>query len=224
MKKIFKILKRIIIGLVLFLILYLAAAFLLPKITINAEEGAKNEVEIYIITNGVHTDIVVPARNSQMDWTKKVLYKNTVSQDTNRKYLGMGWGDKGFYLETPTWAELKFSVGFKAATGLGSTAIHATYYSQMTESETCKKIVISKEQYTRLVTYISNSFQITKSNDFVNVVTDARYGKNDAFYEATGSYSIFKTCNTWANKALKVSGQKCCFWTSLDKGIFSKYK
>ena len=50
------------------------------------------------------------------------------------------------------------------------------------------------------------------------------YGKNDAFYEATGRYSLFHTCNTWTNNALKIAGQKACVWTPFDTGIFYHYQ
>lgn len=206
------------------ILIYLLCASFLPKITIDKENNTKEEVEIHILTNGVHTDIVVPSVNEQMDWRKEILYSNTLANDTTQKYLAMGWGDKGFYLETPTWADLKASVAIKAATGLSTTAIHATYYSKMIESETCKKILISKDQYQRLIDYISNSFQRDSLNHFVNIKTKANYGKNDAFYNANGRYSLFHTCNSWANNGLKSCGQKCCLWTPLDKGIFEKYK
>lgn len=207
-----------------FLFLYIIAVFSFSKITVNQEENTKPEIPIYILTNGVHTDIVMPIKNEQIDWTRRVKFENTKAADSTYKYLAMGWGDKGFYLETPEWSDLKASVAFKAATGLSTTAIHATYYKNMKESNDCKKIMISKEQYDRLIKYIDDSFQKDASGNFLNIKTNANYGKTDAFYEANGSYSLFHTCNTWANSALKASGQKCCLWTPLDSGIFSKYK
>lgn len=198
--------------------------FSLSKITVDQEPNTKPEVEIYILTNGVHTDIVMPTKNDQIDWSQQVKFANTKAADSTYKYLAMGWGDKGFYLETPEWSDLKASVAFKAASGLSTTAIHATYYKSLREGADCKKMMISKEQYYRLIRYISQSFQKDASGNFLNIKTDAIYGKSDAFYEATGSYSLFHTCNTWANSALKASGQKCCYWTATDSGIFSKYK
>ncbi len=224
MKKVLKITLKIFLILFGFISLYLIAVFCLSKITINQEPNTKPEVEIYILTNGVHTDIVMPRKTDQMDWSKQVKFENTKAADSTYKYIAMGWGDKGFYLETPEWSDLKASVAFKAASGLSTTAIHATYYKNLKEGDDCKKITISKEQYDRLIKYISESFQKDASGNFLNIKTNANYGKTDAFYEAIGSYSLFHTCNTWANSALKVSGQKCCFWTATDSGIFSKYK
>lgn len=205
-------------------VLYILCAYLFSKITIDKEANSKAQVTIYIKTNGVHTDIVMPTVNEQMDWSQQIKFLNTKTADTSSVYLGMGWGDKGFYLETPTWGDLTAKVAFNAMFGLGSTAIHATYYSKITENDSCKKIQISKQQYARLINYITNSFQKDTSGNFINIKTKANYSTTDAFYEANGKYSLFKTCNTWANSALKSCGQKCCFWTALDKGIFAKYK
>lgn len=223
MKKTFKIIGLTLLSFIALIMIYLVSAFFLSRITMDKEANAKEEVTIYIMTNGVHTDIVVPTRSMEMDWSKEVNYSNTISKDTTYQYLAMGWGDKGFYLETPYWSDLKASVAFNAAFGLSTTAIHATYYSAMTESETCKKIRISKDQYRRLIHYITNSFQKDKDGHFIYIETDANYGLTDAFYEAKGNYSIFHTCNSWANSALKASGQKCCLWTPFDTGIFMKY-
>ncbi|OXA71149.1 urease-associated protein [Flavobacterium aquidurense] len=224
MKKALKIVLKIFLVLFGLILIYLIAVFSLSKITVDQEPNTKPEVEIYILTNGVHTDIVMPTKNDQIDWSQQVKFANTKAADSTYKYLAMGWGDKGFYLETPEWSDLKASVAFKAASGLSTTAIHATYYKSLREGADCKKMMISKEQYDRLIRYISQSFQKDASGNFLNIKTDAIYGKSDAFYEATGSYSLFHTCNTWANSALKASGQKCCYWTATDSGIFSKYK
>lgn len=159
MKKFFKIILRTIVGIIAFIALYLLGVFTLSKITVAAEPATSQDITIYILTNGVHTDIVVPVRNSQMDWSKEIKFENTISKDTVANFVGMGWGDKGFYLNTPTWAQLKFSVAFKAATGLSTSAIHATYHKKLVESQSCKKILISKEQYARLIKYIIESFK-----------------------------------------------------------------
>ncbi|MBF4506954.1 TIGR02117 family protein [Flavobacterium sp. JLP] len=224
MKKALKIALKIVLIFIGFILIYLVAAFSLSKITIDQEPNTKPEIELYILTNGVHTDIVMPTKNDQIDWSQKVKFENTKTADSTYKYIAMGWGDKGFYLETPEWSDLKASVAFKAASGLSTTAIHATYYKSLREGEDCKKMMISKDQYNRLIQYINDSFQKDASGNFLNIKTDAVYGKTDAFYEANGSYSLFHTCNSWANSGLKASGQKCCFWTATDSGIFSKYK
>lgn len=223
MKKFLKVLFYPILAFIVLVSIYLLSAFVLSRITVEEESNASKDVTIYILTNGVHTDIAVPIKNDQRDWSKEIKYSNTALKDTVMNYLAIGWGDKGFYLETPEWADLKFRVAFNAAFGLGSTAIHATYYNELAENESCKKIMISKNQYTRLIDYIDGSFQKDADGHVINIKTNANYGNFDAFYEANGSYSMFYTCNTWANNGLKKTGQKACLWTIFDTGIFLKY-
>jgi uncharacterized protein (TIGR02117 family) len=223
-KKILKTIGWTLLGFIAFILIYLLAAYTLSRISVAGEKSTQHDVAIYIKTNGVHTDIVVPVRNDEKDWSKEVKFENTTSKDTTFQYLGMGWGDKGFYLETPTWGDLKASVAFKAATGLSTTAIHATFFKRLTEDSSCVRILISKEQYGRLVSYIEKSFQKDANGHSIYIRTNANYGTADAFYEANGSYSMFHTCNTWANNSLKACGQKSCLWTPFDTGIFLKYK
>jgi uncharacterized protein (TIGR02117 family) len=223
LKKFLKIALRIVLGFVAFIALYLLAAFGLSKIAIPAEPATAKTIDIYILTNGVHTDVVVPVKNEQVDWSKEVKFDNTVRPDTTATLVAFGWGDKGFYLNTPTWAQLKFSTAFKAAFALSTSAIHTTFHKQLIESSSCKKISISKEQYARLISYIQSSFQTDSNGRIINIKTNANYDDSDAFYEAKRRYNLFYTCNTWANNALKACGQKACLWTPMDKPIFDKY-
>ncbi len=203
------------------LLLYLGAAWGLSRITISAENNSQPAITIYLKSNGVHTDIVLPVKTDIKDWSQSILYKNTRNADTTLKYLAMGWGDKGFYLETPTWNDLKASTAFKAAFGLSSSAIHATFYHELREGEQCVKLTIAKEQYQRLVAFIENSLQTDPLGNPIVITTDARYGNNDAFYEASGNYSLFHTCNTWTNNALKASGQKLAGGRPLTRVYFT---
>jgi len=83
--------------------------------------------------------------------------------------------------------------------------------------------MINHVQYKKLIRYVSDSFVQDPMGNFVKVKTDIHYDTGDAFYEAKGSYSIFKTCNTWTNNALKACGQRSCLWTIFDTGILLKY-
>ncbi|MBD1391867.1 TIGR02117 family protein [Mucilaginibacter glaciei] len=223
MKKSYKVLLHILLGLVAFVVLYLLAAFLIPKIGVPAEKVTDKTIDIYILTNGVHTDLVVPLRSAQLDWSKQVKFENTKGKDTTAKWIAFGWGDKVFYLSTPTWAQLRFSVAFKAAFALSTSAMHATFYKGLKENASCKRVKLSTEQYTRLVAYIQNSFQTNAAGNVIKINTNANYDDSDAFYEATRRYNLFYTCNTWANNALKACGQRACLWTPRDQPIFDKY-
>lgn len=215
--------KRIVLGFLLFILVYVIAAFVLSVIPVDkTDNSAENGTDIYILSNGVHTDIVLPVKSSVKDWSHQVRFTHTRSGDSLMKYIAFGWGDKGFYLETPTWADLKFSTAFKAMFHLGTSAMHCTFYRDMKEGEYCRKIKISDEAFRKLTTYIEESFTLD-ANQQVQHIANNSYGRNDAFYEANRVYNLFYTCNTWANNALKSGGQKACLWTPSDKGILYHY-
>lgn len=69
-------------------------------------------------------------------------FSQTKGKNTDFNYIAFGWGDKGFYLDTPTWADLKFSTAFKAAFWMGQSAMHTTYYREVKEGEDCKRLCL----------------------------------------------------------------------------------
>ncbi len=224
MKRILRIVLKIFISIICFVALYFLFAFTLSRISIDKEEVSNTDITAYILSNGVHTDIVVPSNNDVFNWETFINRADILSKDTTFNYVGFGWGDKGFYLETPTWADLKFKTAFKAAFGLSSSAMHVTYRKNLKESDRCKQLHLSREQYAKLVEYIKQQFELNGTNTAINIKTNAVYGINDAFYEAKGNYNLFNTCNTWTNTSLKICDQKACLWTPFESGIFYQYK
>lgn len=223
MKKALKFLLKVFLGIIAFIILYGIAAYSLSNITVEEEKNSNPDLAIYILTNGVHTDLVLPVHADSMDWSRLLPYANILSKDSNYSFIAFGWGDKGFYLQTPEWKDLKASVAFRAMFGLSTTAMHITYHHQLEVSEHCRKIMLSKKQYQRLCQYIISSFQVDEEKKLRFIPTTAVYGQDDAFYEAQGRYHLFHTCNTWANSGLKEAGLRCCFWTPHGSAIFEKY-
>jgi uncharacterized protein (TIGR02117 family) len=227
MKKIksaLKIISKFVLFIVVFLLLYGLSAYVLSIIPVNNNMSEhKKEYTIYIKSNGVHTDLVLPIKTDLKDWSERIKFENIKSKDSTHQFLAFGWGDKGFYLDTPEWSDLKFSTAFKAAFNLGTSAMHTTFYKQIQETESCVKIAVSKEHYQKLVAFIEASFQYDTNGNpiFIQAIT---YGKNDSFYEAHRTYNLFYTCNTWANQALKKAHMKAAFWTPADKGIFYHYQ
>lgn len=219
-----RVLRNLILGIFGFVVLYLVAAFVLSLIPVyTTDRDPAKDITIYIKTNGVHTDLVMPLRSELIDWSQKIKISNTKANDTLAQYIAMGWGDKGFYLDTPQWSDLKAKTAFKAAFYLGTSAMHTTFYNTINEDKDCVAIPISKEEYQQLIDYIQQSFQYDANGDPL-LITASTYGNHDSFYEANRKYSLFYTCNTWTNNALKASGQKAALWTPADKGIFWHYE
>lgn len=223
-----RILKTALKAILLFvglIILYVVLGLALPLIGMPAKETPEAKtMNVYILTNGMHADLVLPIKTNMMDWSKKVPFSNVASQSSHYQWIAFGWGDKGFYLNTPTWADLKFSTAVRAAFGLSESAMHCTFYDNLKEDENCIKLRITENQYQKLVQYVDDKFDKTASGDYIFIPTDAVYGDSDAFYEAQGTYNLFYTCNTWANYGLKAAEQKHAIWTPTEFGIFRHYR
>lgn len=223
MKRFIGYLKRFLFGIVASVVLYIICAAALSIIPVNSDVKPSDEVTIYLQTNGVHADLVLPVKNGIKDWSNQIRFEHVKGTRKSAEYISFGWGDKKFYMETPTWSDLKISTAFSATFGLGPAAIHTNFYDSMNEDETRKRIQLSAQDYRLLVDYIEGSFDRNADGSFIHIETDANYGDDDAFYEAKGSYSFLKTCNTWVNSGLKSANQKAALWTPSDKGIFYHY-
>lgn len=215
LKYLFRTLKylfRATIGLVALLCLYTLAIFLCLWFPVNKdfEKTLNRDIPIYIVSNGVHTDLLLPLDMSQK--TDQLIIENQ-NHGSLPAYIAYGWGDKGFYLETPTWADLKFSTAFKAVTGLSSAAMHITLYKHAPQlDESTFKILVNTEQLAKLRTYVGKDF-IYQNNKLVYINCCWYHNDHsDAFYDSRGSYSLFKTCNVWTNAALKDAGIKTAAW------------
>lgn len=80
---------------------------------------------VYISSSGMHIDIIL--HHSDID----DRLSSEIFPIRNTQYFAFGWGDKGFYLETPAWSELKLSVAMRAMLIPSSTAMHITQYPEL---------------------------------------------------------------------------------------------
>ena len=62
-------------------------------------------IEAFILTNGVHTDLVVPVKNDLMDWGKELPLIIQFRRGTILVMFLLVGGR--FYPDTPSWAELQ---------------------------------------------------------------------------------------------------------------------
>ncbi|MCX6226717.1 MAG: TIGR02117 family protein [Bacteroidia bacterium] len=223
LRKVVKLILLIIAGAISLIVLYGIAAVLLSVIPVNRERRSPEEqtVDIYFTSNGVHFDIILPVRNEYMNWTEEVLKDFT--NDLDSAHVGFGWGDKEFYLTTPTWADLTFATAFKALFLKSESALHVSFYPHVSGYGGMKKLRISPVQYRAMVRFIASSFRRNEDGKTIRIQCFS-YGYPDCYYEAMRSYSLFYTCNTWANQAFKKSGLRACVWTPFDKGLLFQYR
>ena len=213
--------KKLLILLLVALSVYMSVALILSSITVNPK--TKNSAEnftVYLLTNGVHLDIVVPKENNIKDWETVLSIPARYSAQV--KYISFGWGDKAFYMNTPEWSDLKASTAFQAIFLKNPSAMHVTYYHQITVNDHCVAISIDSVEYAKLTAQIQDKLKNDSGNKAI-LIPDFSYGSDDQFYESKGIYHLFNTCNTWVNTVLKKSGMKARFWTPFAGRIFSLY-
>lgn len=223
MKKVISIFLKSIVLILSFFVLYGIIIFIFSKINVNKNyvPSETEKVEIYVKTNGFHTDLVFPVKNEYKDWSETFDTTLTKSINKNFSYIAIGWGDKGFYLNTPDIDSLKFSTVFNAAFFLSESAVHVTYLNTIKENNNCKKIVIDKDSYLKMIDFIESS--LDKENDKPIHINFSYWG-NDLFFEGKGKYNLFYTCNTWTNNCLRKSGLKSRLWTLTEGSIMSIYR
>jgi uncharacterized protein (TIGR02117 family) len=194
---------------------YIIVSLVLSSITVERTiNDEASEKLIYLNTNGVHLDIVIPMENVDS------LLLSGIKHNSSELYLSFGWGDENFYINTPTWGDLTFSNAFKAMFLKSSTLMHITrYQSQRTD---WIEIKISASELKKLNHFLQNTFR-TNENGMKTILKNQGYSSIDDFYKAKGSYSCFNTCNSWVNSGFKTSGLKSSLWTPFDFGLMNKY-
>lgn len=210
--------KKIIKWILYFLLLpatYLIVSLILSFITIDRKTNDETtEKLIYLNTNGVHLDMVIPIENIDSLVLLGINY-------SSEKYLSFGWGDEDFYINTPSWDDLTFNTAFKAMFLKSSTLMHVSHYKQISSEWT--EIKVNESELQKLNSYILNTF-VLDENGMKMILKNKGYSYRDDFYKSKGSYSCFNTCNSWVNTGFKESGLKSCLWTPFDFGLIGKYE
>ena len=201
---------------------YLLAACVLGNIVREPQRHGAQAITIYLLDNGVHTDLALPLANDTFDWTGVINPNDARDLRFFPTYVAFGWGDRAFYLETPQWRDLKLTTAWNAISGQGATVIHATYLPPLRASANSIAITVSREEYQALAASIRASFQ--QDDDGRARAIGRAYGDNDACYAARGSYSLFATCNSWTNRQLKAAGLKHVLWTPFAHHLMQAYR
>lgn len=194
-------------------VLYFIVAVVLSYITVNTAQPKQQTETIYLSTNGVHLDIIIHTSDISPN------LKTGLVGSSN--YYAFGWGDENFYLNTPTWADLTFKNGFSALFLNSSSLMHVTRFD--TAQPDWIEVKLTTVQLRRLNQQLIASFK-TDTNGNKIPLPNAGYTPMDEFYKAHGSYTLFYTCNTWANNIFKKSGLTASYWTPFDKGLLSKWQ
>jgi len=178
-----------------------------------------NGIDIFIASNGVHTDLVLPVRASGIDWREILPLSDLKDPTTAPTHIGFGWGDRAFYLETRRWQDVTIGTALAALLGLGPSALHVVWQARPLEADNIRRLRITPVQLAHLARYLRAGF-VTDSVGKPIAIPGAGYHAHDAFYEAHGSYSLVLTCNEWLRRALADAGIRTALWAPFDYDLF----
>jgi len=200
---------RLVGGLACALVIYLLVAIACVFIPVGGNIPQEDEnVDVFVSSNGIHVGIAVPVSHPVADWRAW-----GVTALPHTRYLIFGWGQRDFYLETPSWADFDLATGIGAVLWRSDTLVHVEERDRPPADAV--RLRLSEGQYRRLAAYLRGGF----APGPVRRVPGASYTPYDSFYEGTGTYSPFMTCNEWANRALAAAGVRAALWSPFPHGV-----
>jgi len=161
----------------------------------NSSNGSN---EIYVVSHGWHTGLVMPADKIQSRLPK---LKTRFGETPN---IELGWGDKGFYQAE----EVTVGLAFKALFWSSGSIVHAVAVPSNVKAffpnSVIEKLCLTDSEYASLLDFISRSFNKNHQAELVEL-KNGLYGDSQ-FYEGVGHYHLMNTCNSWTAKGLKSAG------------------
>ncbi len=199
-----------------FLATFIACSFVLSVVSVPAEQAqCGQKTTIYLQYSLVHADFAIPSNVLSGETRREVSLKHHPSLG-DPDFIVFGLGDRDIYINTPVWADLKARYAAKALFLPSDRAIHVEpafgVYEKWIPLEICDYQVKALEDYIRA------SFSRDEKGN-IKEMTGLTYTGYDKFYEADGIYTMFNSCNNWANGGLKAAGVKAPIWSPFAQGV-----
>ena len=201
-------------------LLYLFAALIGSLVPVNrgwSEPGAGTT--IYLASNGIHVDIIMPVRAEGLDWASLIPTSDFAAPPPQARWIAFGSGEQRVYLETPRWRDITARTIWSGLTG-GKRVMHVEYVADPYYS--VRAIRLRPEEYRRLWAAIRSDFALNGDGQPMRI-DHPGYGPGDAFYRATGKASALRTCNSWAADKFRLAGVKTSLWPPFAQGLLWRY-
>ncbi|RWA60260.1 TIGR02117 family protein [Mesorhizobium sp.] len=208
---------RFLVGLPVALALAAALGTLVPRPLWPAAAAGEGSRRILVLSNPIHTDIAIPV-DEEVRRRFHFLTDAGIPADVPEvRYIVFGWGGRAFYLETPTWSELKAVPVLKALT-LDASVMHVDVAGAISEPHPdVAGFDIDDDRFSALLDYIAASFLQGPNGPMA--IDNAGYSRFDRFYEANGHFNALVGCNTWTAAALRTAGLRTGWWNPLPVSL-----
>ncbi len=173
-------------------------------------------VTIYVATNGYHTGLLLPTSADGVDLSMAFRPTDLPDPRDSGDYLLFGWGDRDFFLNTPTWADVRPRTLVVALIGSGGSLLHVDHVHSPAEIAGARTVRLTSAEYRVLVAEIRRFAKLSSDG---HPISTPGYGPRDVFYDATGRYSAVTTCNVWTADRLRATGVRVGLWTPFSGGV-----
>ncbi|MGV0027707.1 TIGR02117 family protein [Phormidesmis priestleyi] len=185
----------------------------------DGSQTCNSPYKIYVAGDQMHVNLILPVRAN--DWNQFLpIQKIGRDRQENYRYLKFGWGDRDFYMNTPSWSEVKITNVLRALLmPRNPTAMYVQGYTDLPQEKgvEIKCVGVSQQEYSQLIDFIENSFQRDAKGAPIRIQDGAN--ETSGFYEGTGHYSALKTCNTWAANGLRAANINTPLWSGLAPAV-----
>lgn len=169
---------------------------------------------ILVLANAIHTSIAVPADPDVLEAFAFVSGEGLPLDYPGVSWIVFGWGGRSFYMETPTWADLKPGPVIDALTW-DRSVMHVRRSGEIPASlSNVRAVDLAPPEFGRLLSGIRSSFQPGNAG-IPRRIVGAAYGDHDLFFPANGGFNALAGCNTWTAHMLRIAGQTTGAWTPL---------
>ena len=201
--------------------LYLLAALIGALVTVNRGWSEPDQgVTIYLANNGVHADLILPARAQGLDWQPLLPKRHFARPDPGAAWVAFGAGERRVYLDTPRWRDITLPTIWAGLTG-GERVMHVEWVAD--PAYAARAIRLRPEEYRRLWQSVRAEFALDPGSRPVRI-DHPGYGPSDAFYGGRGQASAVSTCNHWAADRLRLAGVKTSLWSPFSQGLVWRYR
>lgn len=193
----------------------ISAGMLIPRPLWRASAAvdAPATHRILVLSNPIHTDIAIPIDASVRARFPFLEEAGVPASHPDARWMVFGWGSRAFYLETPTWSQLKPLPVLKALT-IDRSVMRVDVAGEISELHPAVTgFEVDDAAFGRLLEFIGGSFVEGQGGPVV--IPGAGYGSNDRFFEAKGYFNALVGCNTWTARALREAGLTTGLWNPL---------